>query len=185
MSFVSTPTNKTISETETVTFSCNAAGNPTPTIKWLNDGHIVGTGNTLSFQVLRNQSGYYLCSADNELNVTVNASAYLEVHCKYGISQVNTCTVLLKCKLPLSRDVSHFLREAVKKNYRKTSHSGEIGNRNAYRRPDLSHEMCIQIRVENLPDHRLYSIRYFSPLPALYSSANDPRPQMIPKLGRK
>ena len=43
----------------------------------------MGTGRTLSFPVFRNQSGCYLCVADNDLNVTVDASAYLEVHCKF------------------------------------------------------------------------------------------------------
>ncbi|XP_078379805.1 hemicentin-2-like isoform X6 [Oculina patagonica] len=78
--FIDTPTNKTIIETEIVTFFCNATGNPTPTIKWFREGQSVGTGNPLSFPVYRNHSGYYLCTADNDLNVTLNASAYLEVH---------------------------------------------------------------------------------------------------------
>lgn len=44
----------------------------------------MATGDTLSFEAFRNQSGKYWCSAENGLNVTVNASAYLDVQCKYG-----------------------------------------------------------------------------------------------------
>lgn len=80
--FISRPTNQTINETETVTFICDVDGNPTPTIKWFREGQLVGTGSPLSFPVSRNHSGYYLCTANNGLNVTLNATAYLEVHCK-------------------------------------------------------------------------------------------------------
>ena len=83
VSFISKPTHKTIKETETVTFICNVSGNPTPTITWFRGGQTVGTGRTLSFPVFRNQSGYYLCVVNNDLNVTLDASAYLEVHCKF------------------------------------------------------------------------------------------------------
>ena len=85
MSFTSAPTNKTVNETETVTFSCSASGNPTPNMTWLKDGHTLAYGDTLSFPVYRNQSGHYVCSADNGLNVTVKASAYLEVQCMYDV----------------------------------------------------------------------------------------------------
>ena len=70
---IGAPSNQTINETDTV-------------IKWYKDELTVGTGDTLSFPVFRNQSGYYWCSADNGLNVTVNASAYLNVHCEYKIN---------------------------------------------------------------------------------------------------
>ena len=83
---IGAPSNQTINETDTVTFVCNISGNPAPVIKWYKDELTVGTGDTLSFPVFRNQSGYYWCSADNGLNVTVNASAYLNVHCEYKIN---------------------------------------------------------------------------------------------------
>lgn len=80
--FFSAPSDQTINETDTVTFVCNVSGIPAPVIKWQKDGGTVGTGDMLSFPVYRNQSGYYWCSADNGLSVTVNASAYLEVQYK-------------------------------------------------------------------------------------------------------
>ena len=94
---IGAPSNQTINETDTVTFVCNISGNPAPVIKWYKDELTVGTGDTLSFPAFRNQStlsfpafrnqsGYYWCSADNGLNVTVNASAYLNVHCEYKIN---------------------------------------------------------------------------------------------------
>ena len=93
VSFISKPTNKTINETETVAFVCNVSGNPTPAITWFRGGQTVGTGKTLSFPVFRNQSGYYLCLTDNDLNVTLNASAYLDVHCKFK----SVCEYLSSC----------------------------------------------------------------------------------------
>ena len=40
-------------------------------------------GETLTFKTNRTQSGKYWCSAENGLNSTVNASASLDVLCKY------------------------------------------------------------------------------------------------------
>jgi len=73
-----------VNENERVEFNCNAGGNPTPNIKWLKDGTNLGTGNTLRFDsTWRNQSGRYWCEAQNGLNVTIKASADLNVQCKY------------------------------------------------------------------------------------------------------
>ncbi|PFX15234.1 Hemicentin-1, partial [Stylophora pistillata] len=83
-------------------------GVPAPVIKWQKDGGAVGTGDMLSFPVYRNQSGYYWCSADNGLSVTVSASAYLEVQYKpngmsFTSSPTNTTVLrgrnmVLSCK---------------------------------------------------------------------------------------
>ena len=77
------PIDKTVSEGDIAAFHCTATGNPTPKITWLKDGKTVTTGETLGFIASRNQSGKYWCSADNGLNNTANASADLDVQCKY------------------------------------------------------------------------------------------------------
>ena len=81
-SLITKPTNQTVIESKTVTFNCSATGNPTPKITWLKDGTTMGHGETLSFEVNRNQSGKYWCSAENGLSEVVNASAILDVQCK-------------------------------------------------------------------------------------------------------
>ena len=77
------PNKQTITEGISVTFHCTASGNPLPEIKWIKDDTVVGEGETLTFDALRNRSGEYWCIADNGLNDTANASAYLDVQCKY------------------------------------------------------------------------------------------------------
>lgn len=77
------PVNQAIVEGAMATFYCTASGYPNPKITWTKDGKVVVTGDTLSFESNRNHSGKYWCSADNGLNVTVNASALLNVLCKY------------------------------------------------------------------------------------------------------
>lgn len=82
-SITTTPTDQTVMESAVATFHCNATGNPAPDITWIKDGETVGQGGTLSFETYRNQSGQYWCLAVNELNSAVNASANLNVQCKY------------------------------------------------------------------------------------------------------
>ena len=65
-----------------ITLHCNATGNPTPKITWIKDGETLATGDTLTFETLRNHSGKYWCTAENGLNVTVNASVVLDVLCE-------------------------------------------------------------------------------------------------------
>ena len=77
------PSKQTVTEDSKVTFHCTAFGNPVPEIKWIKDDTVVGQGKTLTFDAFRNRSGEYWCIADNGVNVTVNGSAYLDVHCKY------------------------------------------------------------------------------------------------------
>ena len=78
-----TPSKQTIKEGSKVTFHCAASGNPVPDIKWIKDDTDVGEGEALTFDALRNRSGEYWCMADNGINDTANASAYLDVQCKY------------------------------------------------------------------------------------------------------
>ena len=65
-------------------FTCYATGNPAPSITWIQDEEIVGIGDTLSLETQRNQSGEYRCSAENGVGLAINASAYLDVQCKYS-----------------------------------------------------------------------------------------------------
>ena len=70
-------------EGKTVTFHCTATGNPAPTITWTQDGEDVESGEVLSLETSRNQSGEYVCIAENGLNFNANASAVLDVLCEY------------------------------------------------------------------------------------------------------
>ena len=81
-SFEQTPIDQTAQEGDEVTFHCRATGNPAPTITWLKDGKTVDQGDTLNFKVNRNDTGKYWCTADNGLDVNINASALLDVQCK-------------------------------------------------------------------------------------------------------
>jgi len=71
-------------EGKSATFLCSASGNPAPTITWIKDDRVVGREETLTIESRKESSGEYLCVADNELSDTANASAYLNVQCKYG-----------------------------------------------------------------------------------------------------
>ena len=44
----------------------------------------MGSGETLRFTALRNDSGMYLCSVDNGMNVTVKARTFLDVQCRFS-----------------------------------------------------------------------------------------------------
>lgn len=79
------PAARTITEGDVAIFHCTASGNPTPEIKWMRDDTIVDTGETLTFDTLRDDSGEYWCVAENGFGTTANASAYLDVQCKSEI----------------------------------------------------------------------------------------------------
>ena len=81
-SLITTPADQIVLESATATFHCNATGNPTPEIKWIKDGKTVAKGNTMTFEANRTHSGKYWCLAENGLNMTVNASANLDVQCE-------------------------------------------------------------------------------------------------------
>ena len=94
-----TPSKQTITEGSKVTFHCTASGNPVPEMKWIKDDTVVGEGETLTFDAVRNRSGKYWCIADNGLNETANANAYLDVQCKYDAVWESTrlCMCRHKC----------------------------------------------------------------------------------------
>ena len=87
------PQAGSVTEGDNVTLSCNASGNPVPTISWSRDGSLVSSGDQrIRFEagnrlltitnVNRTDSGEYLCVADNsEGNDTSNAIT-LDVKCK-------------------------------------------------------------------------------------------------------
>ena len=83
-SLITKPSNQTLTENEILIFHCTANGNPVPKIKWIKDGKTLDEGDKLTFGAGRNTSGWYLCSAENGLGFAANASAYLDVQCKFG-----------------------------------------------------------------------------------------------------
>ena len=91
-----TPSDKTVFENQELTFHCIAIGNPTPKITWSKDGEVIGQSDVLSLNAKRNNSGKYWCFAENEVGLTANSSAYLNVQCKYLCS----CVLLIACSNP-------------------------------------------------------------------------------------
>ena len=88
-SLITRPTDQTIMENKEFTFNCTASGNPTPKITWIKDGKTVAEGEELNLKANRSQTGRYWCVAENGLEVPANASAYLDVQCKYGSNVVS------------------------------------------------------------------------------------------------
>ena len=85
----------TLTEGGNLTLSCNATGNPVPTISWTRDGSPVDTSGRISISadkkqltitnVHRTDSGEYRCVASNELGNDTSNVATLDVQCKYSI----------------------------------------------------------------------------------------------------
>ena len=78
-----------------MTLSCNADGNPVPTISWTRDGspiNATGSNYRISFSedkkqltianVSRTDSGEYRCVASNKLGNDTSNAATLDVQCK-------------------------------------------------------------------------------------------------------
>ena len=82
-SLTTKPSDQTVIENQEVTFKCIVTGNPTPDIKWIKDGKTVGIGEILNLEGKQSDSGKYVCTAENGLEVAVNTSAYLDVQCKF------------------------------------------------------------------------------------------------------
>ena len=88
------PQNMTLAERKNVTLSCNATGNPAPSILWTKDGSAVNSPRiNLSLDnkqltitnVSRDDSGDYQCVANNSIGAAVTSNtATLDVQCKYS-----------------------------------------------------------------------------------------------------
>ncbi|XP_020608165.1 hemicentin-2-like [Orbicella faveolata] len=86
------PQGDTVREGENVTLSCNATGNPVPTISWTRDASPVDTRNNISrisisddkkqltiTNVKRTDSGKYQCVAENRVGSDTSDAATLDV----------------------------------------------------------------------------------------------------------
>ena len=86
------PEAKTKSEGENLTLSCNATGNPVPTISWTRDGSPVNQSSRISFSadkkqltitnVNRTDRGKYRCVASNELGNDTSNASIVDIQCK-------------------------------------------------------------------------------------------------------
>ena len=86
------PQNKAKTEGEIVNFTCNAVGNPAPKFSWTRDGSVVNTTSRITFNennktltitnVIRGDSGEYICVATNNVNPVQSNPSTLKVQCK-------------------------------------------------------------------------------------------------------
>ena len=75
-----------------MTLSCNATGNPVPTISWTKDGSPISSNSSVSLSVdnkrltitnvNRNDSGEYRCVAGNSVGNEISNAAKVDVQCK-------------------------------------------------------------------------------------------------------
>ena len=92
------PRTETKTEGDNVTLSCNADGNPVPTISWTKNGSPVDTSynSRIGFSkdkkqltirnVNRTDSGEYRCVANNSVGNDTSKAAELNVKCKYTVN---------------------------------------------------------------------------------------------------
>jgi len=90
------PLTETKTEGDNVTFSCDAVGNPVPTISWTRNGSPVDTSDNFSrigfsvdkkeltiTSVSRTDSGEYRCVAENSVGNETSNAVKLDVQRKY------------------------------------------------------------------------------------------------------
>ena len=71
----------------TITLSCSADGDPTPTVNWTrvfdgSDSDVLFTGNSYVINNNRNNAGTYRCKADNGIGRAINQTIRVTVNCK-------------------------------------------------------------------------------------------------------
>ena len=78
------PEATTLRENATLRLTCEATGQPRPTITWSRDGvQQSSPGNRFKISsIKRSQAGTYTCTADNQVKDAKTASALVTVECK-------------------------------------------------------------------------------------------------------
>lgn len=85
--FVSEPTNQTILELESAIFTCNASGDPIPTVQWFKNDNMIINETLTTFTIANasvNDSGIYTCRAGNVVANITSRQSYLTV-ISYGM----------------------------------------------------------------------------------------------------
>ena len=114
----------TTTEGSNLTLSCNATGNPVPTISWSRDGSLVNTGGRISFlddkkqliitNVDRTDSGKYRCVVENSVGNDTSDAATLNVQCKFNISLFFSSTKQLEyCRLAQNTQLSGLMYQHI------------------------------------------------------------------------
>ena len=91
------PQGGPVTEGDNVTLSCNASGNPVPTISWTRNGSLLNSSvprisfgaesRKLTITIInRADSGEYRCLADSNVGNDTSDAATLDVKCKFKLS---------------------------------------------------------------------------------------------------
>ena len=91
------PQGGPVTEGDNVTLSCNASGNPVPSISWTRNGSLLNSNvPRISFgaerrkltitSINRADSGEYRCVADSSVGNDTSDAATLDVKCKFKLS---------------------------------------------------------------------------------------------------
>ena len=74
--------NKTATEGDNVTLSCNASGIPSPMVSWFKaDGQRIDQSELVLRNISRSEAGEYRCEASNECG-NASETATIDVQCK-------------------------------------------------------------------------------------------------------